>query len=457
MSNILTPETSIRSFSPIHKAVEIEIKISPTPDDREVYETRNSAALPANWIARANLTETQSQKWLDTYQGKKWIDTVAISNTGLLKIMNAIDAEVVRNERVDPRTIPHYCEWSFSVSYTKPDGSKGVLSGDYAMDLRLPNDIDGGGARYQELLMTNQDKLTFEEAKKRNLNRQQKERWDAFIERVWLSLPEETQVKIQEQSASRAERAVIKMRPFLIQRAQTGARNRAVRSLGIRSWYFPHELEHPLVIQRVELDWGRAIEHLGSDQTKALLLGLVERQFGVPASEIKALAAPAPQVVEESAVEEMEEAIEEVVAEVAEEVAEPESTVEETPPQIEALDLREVYDLKFDTTYEEMKEQLTLERVQNWVGKHILGMLVDAGYENKQHRKNLLNNLFGSSDFKDYCVGFFRLLEQYAASVIENGNKEYAKKVVKIGVERQLDWAGAVEWLGYSEEIDIPF
>jgi hypothetical protein len=295
--NLLSAAMSVKSFSPIHKAVEVEIAISPDPEDRETYHSGNTVKLPSDWVKRAGLTPDEAKKWSGVYGRSQWIKTIALSNTGLLKILDGIDAEVVENKRVDNRSIPHYCEWTTQVSLTKPDGSKGILFGDYAMDLRLPCNVDGGGARYQEHLMSHQDKLVavLQEGKmNRKYNSREDGRWDAFIEKAWLSFSDDEQVEIQGKAAYRAERAIIKMRPFLIQRAQTGARNRAIRSLGIRSWYFPHELEHPIRIRRVEFNWEKAKEFLGEDQTKGLLLALVEQQFGVPASEIKALAAPAP-------------------------------------------------------------------------------------------------------------------------------------------------------------------
>lgn len=480
--NLLSAAMSVKSFSPIHKAVEVEIAISPDPEDRETYHSGNTVKLPSDWVKRADLTPDEAKKWSSIYGRSPWIKTIALSNTGLLKILDGIDAEVVENKRVDDRGIPHYCEWTTQVSLTKPDGSKGILFGDYAMDLRLPRNVDDGGARYQEHLMSNQDKLVAvlqEKKMNRKYNSREDGRWDAFIEKAWLSFSEDEQVEIQVKAAYRAERAIIKMRPFLVQRAQTGSRNRAIRSLGIRSWYFPHELEHPIRIRRVEFNWEQAQELLGEEQTKGLLLALVERQFGVPASEIKALAAPAPLPAQE---------VEQVLdAEVLEEAFEDteESEVESEPKPVEeecddellsvpliplkkeprakkqpAFSFKEVQELPFTTDREGRRP--IQEQMKQYL-KHLVAVLESAGYDNRPYRKNLLIELFDTSDFKEFVLGWFRLLERYACHIRDAKDedkevaKAYAKRIVAVGREHQLDWDGAVESLvAQDDEESIP-
>ena len=467
--NLLSAVMSVKSSSPFHKAVEVEIAISPDPEDRETYHSGNTVKLPSDWVKRAGLTPDEAKKWSSIYGHGQWRKTVALSNTGLLKIFDGIDAEVVENKRVDDRSISHYCEWTTQVSLTKPDGSKGILFGDYAMDLRLPCNIDGGGARYQEHLMSNQDKLVAvlqEKKMNRKYNSREDGRWDAFIEEAWLSFSEDEQVEIQGKAAYRAERAIIKMRPFLIQRAQTGARNRAIRSLGIRSWYFPHELEHPIRIRRVEFNWEKAKEFLGEDQTKGLLMALVEREFGVPASEIKALAAPAPmptqeveqildaEVIEEAFEDTKEPEVEpESVEEKQEEKPEPaKATIVDSPPtNIEWLQTAD-----FMTEYN--------ERAMKSYIAYISSLLKTAGYEVDKHRKNLIHQLFGTAMTTDFVLGWLRLLERYACHLrdAKEGDREaakaYAKRVVAAGVAKQKDWDGAVELLAaQDDENSIPF
>ena len=319
--------------------------------------------------------------------------------------------------------------------------------------------------------MSNQDKLVAvlqEKKMNRKYNSREDGRWDAFIEKAWLSFSEDEQVEIQVKAAYRAERAIIKMRPFLVQRVQTGSRNRAIRSLGIRSWYFPHELEHPIRIRRVEFNWEQAQELLGEEQTKGLLLALVERQFGVPASEIKALAAPAPlpaqeveqvldaEVLEEAFEDTEESGVEsepELVEEKQEKVIEPaEATpIDPLPTNIEWLQTAD-----FMTEYNEkaMKSYIV----------YISSLLKSVGYKVDKHRKNLIHQLFGTAMTTDFVLGWLRLLERYACHLrdAKEGDREaakaYAKRVVATGVRQQADWDGAVEFLvAQDDEDSIPF
>jgi hypothetical protein len=85
--------------------------------------------------------------------------------------------------------------------------------------------------------------------------------------------------------------------------------------------------------------------------------------------------------------------------------------------------------------------------------KHILNLLLEAGYENEHHRKNLREQVFGETDMKKWHMGWFQLLEQYALHVrneLKEGGephevKEEGKTIVAIGVTKQISWWDALE------------
>jgi len=85
-------------------------------------------------------------------------------------------------------------------------------------------------------------------------------------------------------------------------------------------------------------------------------------------------------------------------------------------------------------------------------------MLSTAGYEDSNHRKNLIKELFGTDDFKEPPVGWWRLMENYAKCLKENegddGMKDYAKQVVRKGIEEKVDWQEAIILLEKEEETE---
>lgn len=442
--NILSPDTQI-SASPIHSAVEVKIQLSPDPEDGDVYQTGNRANLPSDWPRRAGFTQEQMQRWAKHYDGATMVTVVALTNNALFKIFNAIDAEIVDNSRADLRNVPHYCEWNFSLRYTKPDGSQGMLVGDYALDLRLPENVDGGGARYSDLFESNRDKLIADQAKANGIkyNRSTHKRWDDFLEICWVGFSDEEREKIEAAAAYRARRAVIKMRPHLISRCQTGARNRALRSIGVKSSYFPHELEAPLVVRRVKFDWDKAASMLGKDETKALMLALVEKQMAIPAREVLSLLAPAKEPEKEEDVIEGE--ITEAEPEPQDEEPEPSPTVD-SQDQSNAQSVLEMSDFAMPSA-----KLISMMGGQGELGKFLAGIagkLELAGFDTEEKRADLLKELFGTSIISRYQAGWFRLLQAYSENVQPGMAEEELDRlvgIVRAGVLGSNDWDAAGE------------
>lgn len=118
------------------------------------------------------------------------------------------------------------------------------------------------------------------------------------------------------------------------------------------------------------------------------------------------------------------------------------------PPQ----DLKDIQEADFMLSYEDAKKEgFDMDGYISYVGS----LLTGAGYDNKNHRMNLVKGLLGTTDVKEPSVGAWRLMEQYALCVSEDKDKkDYAKKVVEKGIEEQTDWFGAKELLE-DEEIQL--
>jgi len=141
------------------------------------------------------------------------------------------------------------------------------------------------------------------------------------------------------------------------------------------------------------------------------------------------------------------------------EAPEPEEDAPESPAPPVDVDFEELQTLPFMTEYGDLDK----EQLKGYVA-HICSTLIGIGYGVKTHRANLLTQMFETADFQQYVLGWFRLLEQYGLHVYnskERGKaKEYAKRVVAIGVAHQIDWFGAVELLeetDNAEEEEIPY
>jgi hypothetical protein len=429
--SLLGPQARVVSASPIHTAVEVEIHISPDPEDRQVYKTDNRP-LPSDWAVRADLDDEQTAKWKRIYGSNKWVETVALSNDGLLDVFNAVDARVRVNQRVDDRSDPFYAEWSVVYEYTRSDGATAELVGDYGLDLRLPEDNSGiGGARYAELVESNRSRILADYGKDKKVSRKKGERWDAYLDRVADEMDESQRAHMQGMAEDQARRAVVGMRPYLIQRAQTGARNRAVRALGIKSWYYKHELERPLIVRRMQMDWEALPKVLGEDVAQNVLLGLIEQQFGMSAERLKELSGQAPALPQPEVID----------AEVEEELQDSVDIPLPTEPSFEAIQT-----MGFMTDKDDRKE-LEDGVLQAYLSS-IRDKLIDIGYDTEEKRSVLLNDLFGTAALSEFVTGWFRLLEMYAVVIKSGGKKDHVAKVVKAGVEHQVDWWDAKDIVG---------
>ena len=178
---------------------------------------------------------------------------LSLHKLALDKIAVAVGISWTESRRSDDRKDPLYIEWQAKGTWTLPTGEKGDLVGTYDMDLH------DNGAVYQDLLR------------------------------------EQLARKSQAEAEKAARERLTTMRRRMAALAESGAKNRAVRSIGIKSSYSAAELARPFVAVRF-------VENIEDPDVKAAVLdrmrGRVVEVYGqrVPEEQApKELAAEGPQ------------------------------------------------------------------------------------------------------------------------------------------------------------------
>lgn len=121
-----------------------------------------------------------------------------------------------------------------------------------------------------------------------------------------------------------------------------------------------------------------------------------------------------------------------------------ESTTTETQAQTTLLE--RIHTAPFMQTHEERGAAGGIPLTNYW--KSIKAALSAAAFDTDNKIKELLADFQMTPDLKEWVTGWFRLLERFAHFVKENPDKlEYAKSIVRRGIEAQMDWDGAVETL----------
>jgi hypothetical protein len=143
---------------------------------------------------------------------------VGLSKTGLDKIAAAagISWDPERSHRLDDGRDPRYCSFVACGSYRHFDGREIVLQGTKEMDLR------DGSAQVEALHERYRAKL---------------KRWEASGKRGYPPKAPDAQIR--------------EMRLHILGHAETKARLRAIRALGIRTSYTTQELAKPFVVARL--------------------------------------------------------------------------------------------------------------------------------------------------------------------------------------------------------------
>jgi hypothetical protein len=135
---------------------------------------------------------------------------LALHKVALDRIAGAVEATWVESRRTDDRKDPNYISWSAALEYTAPSGAKVSLPGNYDLDL------SDEGAVFQDL----------------------------YREQMAGGR------RSQQEATQRARERLTQMRRRMTPLAESGAKNRAIRSLGIKSGYTAQELEKAFALVR---------------------------------------------------------------------------------------------------------------------------------------------------------------------------------------------------------------
>jgi hypothetical protein len=275
MYNELTPTTTIESASQFHAVSWAEVQIDTNPKNGEIYKQGSKG------------------------YGENKIDYYALSNVALARLMNAAGIEETGSHRTDNREHPHVCAWSFGARYVQPDSTVLTYSADYELDLRDYINVNGTtfrGARFEKAMADEREDLIYSDNKKEwgniwgdNLTKK--------VDVAYASMSEEQKKKYDDLSEAKALRNVVQMRQFIVQRAQTGAMERAIRKmLNLKSAYTLAELKNPFRVPRSRFDWDRLDAAIGKESGKELRQLEAMKLLGIDVStyqQFKQLNAPA--------------------------------------------------------------------------------------------------------------------------------------------------------------------
>jgi len=204
--NRLLPSTLIGELSPLQKLSIEVVQIDPDPEHKEIYEVRMEKGKDGRWCQR-----------------------YALSKTALDKIAHTIGISWIPGEtrRVDDRSNPRIVEFKAVGILKKTDGTLQVLSGTKEIDL---------DAMESELRLKLKEKARHGKLKKGR-----------------EVLKANTQACIQE-IEYRVSKRMIEVQKHKVALAESGAKNRAIRSLGLKSSYSKEDLKKPFVVPRIDFN-----------------------------------------------------------------------------------------------------------------------------------------------------------------------------------------------------------
>ena len=204
--NRLLPSTLIGELSPLQKLSIEVVQIDPDPEHKEIYEV--------------GAEKGKNGRWRQRY---------ALSKTALDKIAHTIGISWIPGEtrRVDDRSNPRLVEFKAVGILKKTDGTLQVLSGTKEIDL---------DAMEYEL------RLKLKETARRGK-----------LKRGNQVLKADTQICTQE-IEYRVSKRMVEVQKHKVALAESGAKNRAIRSLGLKSSYTEEDLQKPFVVPRIDFN-----------------------------------------------------------------------------------------------------------------------------------------------------------------------------------------------------------
>lgn len=203
--NRLTPTDTIMEISPLQRVSVEVLTISTDPDDGEIFKIGTKKV------------------------GDRWQPLYALTKPSLDRITHALGISWIPREtkRTDDRRDPNIVEFTAVGVYKKPDGSVETIMGTKEIDLT---------AEEEEMRIANEEK--------------------AMNGNLWIN---KKKMEYGTPECDRAidfqvRKAINTKRKFKMAMAESGAKNRAVRSMGLKSKYLLHDLQKPFIVPRVNFD-----------------------------------------------------------------------------------------------------------------------------------------------------------------------------------------------------------
>lgn len=204
--NRLLPSTLIGELSPLQKLTIEVVQIDPDPEHKEIYEVVAEKGKDGQWHQRYALAKTALDKIAHTI-GISWIPS--------------------ETRRVDDRSNPRLVEFKAVGILKKTDGTLQVLSGTKEIDL---------DAIQKEL------RIKLEELAKRGKLKKGK------------SVLKPGTKACEDEICYRVRKRMVEVQKHKVALAESGAKNRAIRSLGLKSSYSEEDLQKPFVVPRIDFN-----------------------------------------------------------------------------------------------------------------------------------------------------------------------------------------------------------
>lgn len=214
----LFPTSTMMSEVGPHQRLTIEtLTIDPDPSNKEVYEVAG--------------------EYVGQGDNKKWTKKYGLAKPTLDRVSHALGVTWVPEKcgRVDGRRDRDYCEYTAVGVVKKADGSFLILTGTKAVDIRA---ID------EELRFGMEEKARAGNFKKTVWENNRK----SEITLNW-GTPECTQ-----EIDMRVRKRIVEVRKHMLAIAESGAKNRAVRSFGLKPAYTIEELSKPFIVPRIDIN-----------------------------------------------------------------------------------------------------------------------------------------------------------------------------------------------------------
>ena len=203
--NKLTPTDTIMEISPLQRVTLEMVTISADPNDGEIYKVG---------------TKQVRGKWEDQY---------ALAKPTLDRIAHALGISWIPSDtkRIDDRSDPKRVEYRAVGVYKQTDGTIKTIVGDKEIDLEAIED---------------ETRFALEEKAMNGRFYVNKKKYEYGTDECEKMIDFQTR------------KAMLVKKKFKLALAESGAKNRAIRSMGLQSTYTIDELKKPFVVPRVDFD-----------------------------------------------------------------------------------------------------------------------------------------------------------------------------------------------------------